>query len=184
MDITRRTDYAIRLIAAIINKGVPLSVREAAELQNVPYAFARSIQYDLAQSGYIHSVRGTRGGMTLAKNYEKITLLELIEAVQGPVNVSICVASPGWCKREELCEFHAVWEGANNLLRDYLSSVTIKELLQGKQAHLTREFASHTSHTGHAGHANHASHAGHAGNANHAGHTGHAKAAHSQKTQE
>lgn len=138
MDITRRTDYAIRLIAALIDKGEkPLSVREAAEIQSVPYTFARSIQHDLALGGFIRSVRGARGGMILAKDSDTLTLLELIEAVQGPVNVAICTTSPGWCDRDQHCEFHRVWEGANDLIRDYLSSVTIKELLLGKYAHLT-----------------------------------------------
>ena len=138
MDITRRTDYAIRLVAALIDKGDhPLSVREAAELQSIPYTFARSIQHDLALNGFIRSVRGARGGMILAKDSETLTLLELIEAVQGSINVAICTTSSGWCERECSCEFHNVWEGANDLMRDYLSSVTIKELLRGKFAYLT-----------------------------------------------
>ena len=138
MDITRRTDYAIRLIAALMNNDdTPLSVREAAEHEDVPYAFARSIQHDLALNGFIRSTRGAHGGMTLAKDPETLTLLELVEAVQGKVSVSVCTNSPGYCDRDEYCHFHEVWEGANQLLRDYLSSTTIKDLLEGKPAYLT-----------------------------------------------
>ena len=138
MDITRRTDYAIRLIAALMNNDdTPLSVREAAEREDVPYAFARSIQHDLALNGFIRSTRGAHGGMTLAKDPETLTLLELIEAVQGKISVAVCTNSPGYCSRDEHCQFHDVWEGANQLLRDYLSSTTIKDLLDGKSAFLT-----------------------------------------------
>ena len=138
MDITRRTDYAIRLIVALIeNEGKPLSVRDAAEQQNVPYAFARSIQHDLALNGFTTSIRGTHGGMVLIRDPHTLTLLDLIEALQGVVNVSICTTSSGWCNREETCSFHNVWEGANELLRDYLSSVSIKDILEGKYARLT-----------------------------------------------
>ncbi|MCL1891281.1 MAG: Rrf2 family transcriptional regulator [Coriobacteriia bacterium] len=132
MDITRRTDYAIRLIAALIeNEGKPLSVREAAEQQEVPYAFARSIQHDLVLSGFVRTIRGAHGGMVLAKDADSFTLLEFIEAIQGKVNVAICTTADGWCSRDENCSFHTVWEGANDILRDYLSGATIKDILQG-----------------------------------------------------
>ncbi|MDR1013636.1 MAG: Rrf2 family transcriptional regulator [Coriobacteriales bacterium] len=137
MEISRRTDYAIRLIAALLqNEGMPLSVREAASTQGVPYAFARSIQYDLMRSGIVSSVRGARGGMLLAVDPTELTLYRLVEVVQGPVSVSICVSDKEWCDRHETCRFHKVWEGANSILKDYLSSVTIQELLEGKSAHL------------------------------------------------
>ncbi|MDR2493244.1 MAG: Rrf2 family transcriptional regulator [Coriobacteriales bacterium] len=138
MDISRRTDYAIRLIAALVeHDGMPLSVREAAEIQDVPYAFARSISHDLVLSGFVRSQRGAHGGMVLIKDPDTLTLLELIESVQGEIHTAICTTSPGWCSRDETCQFHATWEGANNLLRDYFSSVTIKQLLNGGRAHLT-----------------------------------------------
>jgi Rrf2 family protein len=138
MDITRRTDYSIRLIAALIQaEGEPLSVREAAEMQDVPYAFARSIQHDLLTSGFIKSLRGAQGGMLLAKDPKKLTLFELIEAVQGPVSVAICVTEKDWCSRHPSCVFHRVWEGANAMLKDYLSSVSIQDLIDGSPAHLS-----------------------------------------------
>jgi Rrf2 family protein len=138
MEISRRTDYAIRLIAALVsNNGKPLSVREAAVSQEVPYAFARSIQHDLVKHGIIKSIRGAHGGMLLSVDPEKLTLFELIEVVQGPVNVSICTSDKDWCSRSRNCKFHRVWDGANSLLKDYLSSVSIKELLSGECAHIT-----------------------------------------------
>ncbi|MDR0459418.1 MAG: Rrf2 family transcriptional regulator [Coriobacteriales bacterium] len=138
MDVTRRTDYAIRLIAALtLSDGKPLSVREAAEQYDVPYAFARSIQHALVQAGLIRSIRGAQGGMLLSVDPNELTLFRLIEAVQGPVNVAICTTDKDWCSREEHCQFHKVWEGANTLLEDYLDSVSIKQLLDGETAGLT-----------------------------------------------
>ncbi len=139
MEISRRTDYAIRLIAALVsNDGKPLSVREAAALQEVPYAFARSIQHDLVKNGVIQSVRGAHGGMLLNADPEKLTLFDLIEMVQGPVSVSICTSDKEWCSRSKGCKFHRVWDGANKLLRDYLSSVSIKDIMAGECAHVTK----------------------------------------------
>ncbi len=132
MEISRRTDYAIRLIAAmLLNEGKPLSVRTAAKMQDVPYSFARSIQHDLTKSGLITTVRGARGGMVLACDPNELTLTELIETIQGPISLAICLSEEGWCPREEHCVFHPVWEGATGLVHDYLSSVTIRDLLKG-----------------------------------------------------
>ena len=138
MEITRRTDYAIRLIAALVQKdGVPFSVREAAELQDVPYAFARSIQHDLVQRGIVKSLRGARGGMVLNVDPEGFTLFDLIEIVQGPVSVAICTNDEDWCPRSQTCQFHRVWEGANEIMKNYLSSVSIKDLLAGESAFIS-----------------------------------------------
>ena len=134
MEISRRTDYGIRLIAALADSnGKPLSVRAAADAQDVPYAFARSIQHDLVVSGLIASRRGAHGGMVLCKSPDELTLLEVIESVQGPIGLSICSREEGWCPRDGTCVFHQVWCGADQILRDYLSSVSIKGLLNGER---------------------------------------------------
>jgi Rrf2 family protein len=117
-------------------QGKPISVRAAAERQDVPYAFARSIQHDLVRAGLISTLRGAQGGMVLEVDPGKLTLYELIEVVQGPVNVAICANDPNWCARHRGCPFHTVWQGANALLADYLSSVSIKDLIGGKKARL------------------------------------------------
>lgn len=133
MEISRKTDYTIRLVVALMqNEGKPLSVREAAEQQGVPYSLARSIQHDLVKSGVVTTVRGAQGGMTLAVDPNDYTLTHLIETVQGPLAFSTCQTREGWCPRDKNCVFHKVWCGASEVLRNYLSSVTIKELLEGK----------------------------------------------------
>ncbi len=138
MEISRRTDYAIRLVAALMaNDGKPMSVRAAAKLQDVPYSFARGIQHDLVKSGVITALRGAHGGMVLAIDPNEYTLTQLIEVMQGPITLAVCLSEEGWCPRDESCPFHTVWDGASNLLRNYLASVTIKELLEGKQPSLT-----------------------------------------------
>lgn len=137
MEITRKTDYAIRLVVALMqNDGKPLSVREAAEMQDVPYSLARSIQHDLVKSGVVTAVRGAHGGMVLAVDPNDYTLTQLIETMQGPISFSTCQSRAGWCPRDHNCVFHTVWNNSSKILRNYLSSVTIKDLLEGKQAHL------------------------------------------------
>jgi DNA-binding IscR family transcriptional regulator len=80
--------------------------------------------------------------MLLAADPDELTLCRLIEVVQGPVSVAICTNDKDWCARRPHCQFHRVWEGANSMLKDYLSSVSIKDLIEGKSAYLSSDFAS------------------------------------------
>ncbi len=137
MEISRKTDYAIRLVAALMqNEGRPLSVRKAATMQEIPYSFARSIQHDLVNSGVITAIRGAQGGMVLAINPDDYTLTELIETLQGPISLAVCLSNEGWCSRSGECVFHQVWRGGSDLLRDYLSSITMKDIIDGKHPFL------------------------------------------------
>ncbi|MBQ6454162.1 MAG: Rrf2 family transcriptional regulator [Coriobacteriales bacterium] len=130
MEISRRTDYAMRLLAALVAaKGRTVSVRDIAQNQDVPYAFARSIEHALAQAGIISTSRGAKGGMILAKQPNEFTLFEVVECVQGPVGISVCTREEDWCVRAPNCRFHGIWQGADQLLREYLSSITFAQAL-------------------------------------------------------
>ena len=136
VQVTRRTDYAIRILLELARAdiGEPVSVRTLAEDQCVPYAFARSIQRDLVAAGLVEAHRGAAGGLTLMRPAERITALDVVEAIQGPVSCSVCTSDPDWCERSAQCRMHRVWEGADKLLEDYLGSKTLAGLVseQGK----------------------------------------------------
>ena len=141
MEVSKKTDYALRMLAALVAdpNGV-VSVRTAAKENNVPYSFARSIQHDLALAGIVENSRGASGGMRLAVDPHTTTLLELVEAVQGPVVVSDCFrseASPaGVCPRRDQCHFSPVWCNAQLLLRQFFSSVTLFEAVVERRSPL------------------------------------------------
>ena len=129
MDISRKTDYALRMLAMLAegNKSL-LSVRTAAEAVDVPYSFARSIQ-----AGIVESLRGVRGGMRLRLKPSEITIRQIVEAVQGPLVMNDCTADEGMCPRMECCCYHPIWAGAQELLRDYLDSVTLDDVVNHRQ---------------------------------------------------
>ena len=75
MDISRKTDYALRMLAMLAeDPECLLSVRTAAEEVNVPYSFARSIQHGLVQAGIVESLRGVHGGMRLKVSPDDVTI--------------------------------------------------------------------------------------------------------------
>lgn len=130
MDISRKTDYALRILSMLVDKGDELlSVRTAAEEVDVPYSFARSIQHGLVQAGVIESLRGVHGGMRLKADPKDITLLEVVEAVQGTLVMNDCTAPDGSCPRMESCCYHPIWAGAQALLGSYLGSITLDDVV-------------------------------------------------------
>ena len=131
MDITRRCDYACRILRAAYKSGdAYVSVSDIAEDEDIPYAFARSIQHDLVKGGLIKTVRGARGGLVLNRDPASVTLLEVLEAIQGPVSVSLCVVDPEYCEKQEGCAYNKVWLGADALLNGYFASITLKDLFE------------------------------------------------------
>lgn len=131
MDITRRSDYALRILRAAFNSGDGVvSVTDVSETEDIPYAFARSIQHDLAKGGLIKTVRGARGGIALNCDPHEVSLRQVLEAVQGPVSVSLCAVDPHECVHQGTCAYNKLWMGANSLLNRYYESISLADLLE------------------------------------------------------
>lgn len=134
MEIARKTDYALRMLATLATDpaGV-VSVREVARANGVPYSFARSIQHDLALAGIVENSRGANGGMRLAVDPREVTLLCLLEAVQGPFALCGCDvagADGGPCERRGSCRFSPIWCNAEAMLRSFFGSVTLWQVVE------------------------------------------------------
>ena len=145
MEIARKTYYALRMLATLAAdpSGV-VSVREAARHNEVPYSFARAIQHDLALAGIVENTRGANGGMRLSVDPHEVTLLMLLEAVQGPLALCGCGSagdgrSP--CPRRARCNFSPIWCNAETMLREYFGSITLWQVVEeGRIPQLRGEF--------------------------------------------
>lgn len=142
MDITRRCDYACRILRAAYKSGDSyVSVSDIAEDEGIPYAFARSIQHDLVKGSLIKTVRGARGGLALNCDPAEVSLLEVLEAIQGPVSISLCVMDPASCDKQKDCAYNKLWQGADRLLNEYFGSITLKDLIEEGASHPVVEAA-------------------------------------------
>ncbi len=136
MDISRRSDYACRILRAAYNSGENyISVTDIAEEEDIPYAFARSIQHDLVKSGLVRTIRGARGGLVLNCDPKTTTVRDVLEAVQGPITVSLCSADPEYCDKQPECAYNRVWLGADKILQDYFESIILDDLFQQGEDH-------------------------------------------------
>jgi Rrf2 family protein len=134
MDLVRQpTDYAFRLLVALAQApDRTVSTRSLASEGGVSYQFASKIMQTLHDQGLVASVMGPFGGFRLARPAEKVTLLEIIEAVQGPVVVNTCLLGQDTCQRRHICPVRDKLESLQKTMVDYLRSVTLADLVASK----------------------------------------------------
>ncbi len=131
MEISRRTDYACRIIRAAAKRSEGyVSIATIAEEEDIPYAFARSIQHDLTLAGFITTARGAHGGLALKCDPATTTVLELIEGLQGTTSIAECSRNPEFCPKQAGCAFNRMFQGADALLASYFAAITLKDLLE------------------------------------------------------
>lgn len=132
MVITREADYAIRLMVALAPRqpGTVVSARALASECDVPYELARTILGNLADVGILESRRGRSGGFTLARPAEEIRLGDVLSAAGETLQLNVCVNDPSMCGRSTVCPVHPIWTAASGVLRDFLATQTIAQILQ------------------------------------------------------
>ena len=131
MQISRRADYGVRVILDLAS--LPLNVRasthEISSRQSIPAPFLAKIISQLALAGLVTTHRGAGGGVTLARPSAQITLLHVIEALEGPLRLNRCLLQPDSCPLDRECPVHPVWARAQEDLSALLSSTTFEELV-------------------------------------------------------
>ena len=131
MRLIRAGEYAVRCILYLSGKEQTelVSRREIAHAMEIPNQFLGKIAQQLSRSGFIEIVQGAKGGYRLRVTPEKLTLLEIVEAVTGEIFLNDCVMRPGNCFRSRTCSVHRVWEKAREQLRETLREATFAKLM-------------------------------------------------------
>ncbi|MBT0665771.1 Rrf2 family transcriptional regulator [Geobacter pelophilus] len=130
MELTRKGEYAIRGIIhlAKLKPGSVALISEIAESTGVPQTFLAKILQSFAKIGLVNSFRGTGGGFVLGRSPSQITLLEVVEAVEGPIMPNRCMMDATGCEFNSTCLVHPVWREVQSKVVEILGSVTIEEL--------------------------------------------------------
>ena len=131
MRLTRAGEYAVRCVLYLASKGVGIHCnrKQIAAEMDIPDQFLGKIAQQLARSGFLEIVQGARGGLKMVVAPEKLTLLDVVEAVIGEIFLNDCVIRPESCRRSQACSVHQVWEKARSQLRDTLREATFASLL-------------------------------------------------------
>jgi Rrf2 family protein len=130
MQLTMTGEYAVRAMLGLstLPFGTVIQIPEVSTRWDIPENFLRKIITLLAKAGLIHSQRGNGGGIRLATPAENLTLLDVVEAIEGKIYLNKCLISPQFCSRSVWCAVHIVWCEAQTALKDILAKRTLAEL--------------------------------------------------------
>ncbi|KPJ97407.1 MAG: Rrf2 family transcriptional regulator [Desulfobacterales bacterium SG8_35] len=133
MRLTRAGEYAVRCVMCLARNGSTekvVSRQVVAGCGDIPSHFLAKIAQQLSRAGIIEILQGARGGYRLIVPPEKLTLLEVIEAIIGEIFLNDCVIRPESCHASASCAVNNVWMQARNQLRQTLAQVTFARLLE------------------------------------------------------
>jgi Rrf2 family protein len=133
LELGRRADYAIRAavdLARHATEGQRRKARAIAEEMQIPTTYVPQILAELVRAELVVSVAGRDGGYRLARRPEEISLLEVIQAVEGEVESSVCVLRGGPCRWDDICAVHVPWSRAQHAMIDSLGKATLGDLVE------------------------------------------------------
>ncbi len=128
MLVTREADYAVRCVIEVARIG-RTSAAQVARTQGISPTFLGKIVQSLAKAGILATRRGVGGGISLARPTDQITLLQVIEAVAGPLCINECLQTPSACEHMQSCGAYPYLVEAQHQLRETLD-VSVSALLE------------------------------------------------------
>ena len=132
--LSREADYAVRVMVHMASDvGERFQSKTLAKDENIPESFLFKILQTLIRHGVVRSYRGVGGGYQLAIEPARLSFYRLLEMVEGPLTLNLCVVSGTGCEFTEQCGVHDVWAVAQDQLRKTLEEVSIEELARNAQ---------------------------------------------------
>jgi Rrf2 family protein len=130
LELTKRGDYAVRAMLARARGGGNglLSARRISDAMGIPVRFLPQVLADLQRAGLVEAAPGRAGGYRLARPSEEISLLDVIEAVEGDSRRRTCVLRGGPCGLDGTCDVHDVFFQGQEALRGTFARSTLAEL--------------------------------------------------------
>lgn len=134
MRISRETDYAIRCMLHLCGNARKVAmVDEIAKERDVPKSFLAKILQKLKRAKLVESFRGVKGGFRLARDPSGISLLDVIEAIQGGVGVNICTVDDQACDRSAECVVHPIWKKMRSAIEVSLREHDLRTLAEAEK---------------------------------------------------
>lgn len=130
MMLSRAGEYAVRCVLYMSGQHRDRTVprKEVAAAMDIPEKFLSKVAQDLSRAGIILIRQGSRGGYHLLKDPGDITLLDVVEAVDGEIFLNECVMQPESCRRSPMCGVHSVWQEARKRMRQTLGEADFRDL--------------------------------------------------------
>ncbi|MER2234799.1 MAG: Rrf2 family transcriptional regulator [Candidatus Limivicinus sp.] len=137
MMISTRGRYALRILVDMAEnrKDGYITLKEAADRQEISEKYLESIVKDLVRGQLLEGIRGKGGGYRLARPAEEITVLEVLQAAEGSMVPVACLEEGSKpCSRADACRTLPLWEGLNRVINEYLAGFTVQDLVRDRAA--------------------------------------------------
>jgi Rrf2 family protein len=134
MQITRQADYALRAMLYLAKLGMDKKAATSliAQEKRIPPSFLAKIISQLSIAGLIHTSRGAHGGVSLARKPEEISVLEVVEAIDGPIALNDCTHDAADCPFGDDCPLRVLWCSAQGELIHRLRNTTFAQFVQSQ----------------------------------------------------
>ena len=133
MRISTKGRYALRIMLDLAQNDDqgPVALREISERQNITPKYMESIMSMLLRDKLVQSLRGKAGGYQLTRKPEEYTIYEILSCAEGGLAPVHCLAmEENECPIRKTCLTIPVWEGLHQVIKDYLSGITLKTLIE------------------------------------------------------
>lgn len=133
LTLSKRGDYVVRAAIALARAygaGGYRKIREVAEEMELPRSYTPQILGVLVQAGLAEARAGRDGGYRLLGDPSQVSLLELVEAGEGPLRPARCSLRGGPCRWEDMCAIHPAWEAATRALEESLRTTSLADLAE------------------------------------------------------
>jgi Rrf2 family protein len=136
MQLTRAADYAVRVMVhlAAPESEPRISLPALAKVTAAPESFLSKVMQELTRSGLVVSQRGHAGGFAIAPRGRQASVRQVIEAVDGPIQLNVCLGTERTCARRSWCPAHPVWIKAQQAMLAVLDRALIADLALGADA--------------------------------------------------
>ena len=127
LDLNKRTDLALRAMEELCVKEARLAGSVLAEALETTRQYLPQIMNPLVKARWVHSTPGPHGGYELLVTLEEVSVLQLIEVMEGPTFDNTCVLNGDVCPKDQLCALHGAWQKARDALTTELGQMTLAE---------------------------------------------------------
>lgn len=135
MIYSRSAEYAIRAFMhlATVPPGKYAMVKNIAEQSDIPTHFLAKILQQLARKGFLRSSKGPTGGFALRKPAAEVTMIELVESIDGLTDYRRCPGGMTECNDDQPCGLHDSWKTLRDRIMEYLERTTIADLAEARE---------------------------------------------------
>lgn len=136
MKLSTRSTYGVRAMLALAMKygSGPLMVKEISEQQALPPTYLEQLMVLLRKAGLVTATRGAHGGYVLARPAGDITMAEIIEVLEGPLNLTECPSGVGCCGQPEACAMSEIFDEASKAMQHVFEKISLANLVERQRA--------------------------------------------------